>query len=73
LKKCKAKQWRTEFPDKRWRASSINRLLKKFRHGHSGQSHPTPHRTGSFQGHSQFIEVNKYAFKKLAIFRAQCM
>ena len=31
LKKCNARQLRTEFPDKGWTKSSINRLLKKFR------------------------------------------
>jgi len=31
LKGYNARQLRTEFPDKGWRTTSINRLLKKFR------------------------------------------
>ena len=31
LKRCNARQLRTEFQDKGWMTSSINRLLKKFR------------------------------------------
>jgi len=31
LKGCNARQLRTEFPNKWWTPSSINRLLKKFR------------------------------------------
>jgi len=70
----KVEALRAEFPYKGWTTISINKLLKKFRDlgtvdrrqgmGRATQLH---HRTGSFQSPHIFPEVNKYAFKKLAV------
>jgi len=68
LKGYNATQLRAEFPGKGWMTSSINRLLTKFRDtGTLDRATKLHHRSDSFQSHSQFPEVNKYAFKETLI------
>jgi len=72
LKGYNARQLRTEFPDKGWTKSNINRLLKKLRDKDTvdrrqGSGRPQSTHTDEDIDHLYFPEVNRYAFKKLVV------
>jgi len=68
LKGYNVRQLRTEFSDKGWTTSNINRLLKNFKDtGTVDWATNSVTEPAFFQSHSHFPEVNKYAFKKLVI------
>jgi len=65
-------QLRTEFPDKGWTTSSINRWFKKFRDmgtvdRRQGSGRLRSARADENIKHVHFLEVNKYASKKLVV------
>ena len=58
----------TEFPDKGWTESSKYRLHKKLRNtGTMDRATQLHHKTGSFQTHLHFPDVNKYAYRQIAV------